>query len=138
MTSKALFDGGRGRACLDHGFNHSIFKHLAIQASLGWQRYIVVFVKTPPKQLANMYLERGLVFCTLKTLPDMLRTIELCQQGIFVPFLFISRPANYWFTVTPDHADHGKSAELVIAKARAKFEAVAVPYVAPHNRRNHA
>lgn len=138
MTSKALFDGGRGRACLDHGFNHSIFKHLAIQASLGWQRYMVVFVKTPPKRLAKMYLERGLVFCTEKTLPAMLRTIELCQHGIFEPFMFISKRAKYWYTVTPDHTDHGQSAALVKAKARAKFEAVAVPYVAPHNRRGQA
>lgn len=121
MTSKALFVAGRGRACLEHGFNHSVYKHLAVQAKLGWQRYMVVFVKTPPKKLALKYLELGLVFCTLKTLPSMLRTIELCQRGFFVPFEFMSKPAKYGYTVTPDHRDKGTSAEVMADKDRAKL-----------------
>jgi hypothetical protein len=136
MLSKALYDAGRTRACLDHGFNHSLYKVLALQAAHGWQRYVVVFVKTPPKRYAMQYIAAGLVFCTLKTLPDMLRTIELCQHGFFVPFQFISNRAKYWYTVTPDHTDHGKSAEVVTASDRAKFLAVAnaPAYVPPYQR----
>lgn len=125
MLSKALYDGGRSRACLDHGFNHSLYKLLALQAAHGWQRYVVVFAKTPPKRLAVQYLAAGLVFCTLATLPDMLRTIELCQHGIFIPFVFASKRAKYGYTVTPDHRDRGISAEIVLASDRAKFEAIA-------------
>lgn len=124
-TSQALFTAGRGRAALDHGFNHSLYKLLAIQAQHGWQRFVVVFVNTPPKRYAEKYLAAGLVFCTLKTLPDMLRTIELCQYGLFVPYVFISKRAKYWYTVTPDHRDHGKTAAVVIASDRVRFEAVA-------------
>lgn len=130
MLSEALYYGGRSRACLDHGWNHSLYKLLALQAAHGWQRYVIVFVKTPPKRLAMQYLAAGLVFCTLKTLPDMLRTIELCQHGFFVPFMFISKRAKYGFTVTPDHTDHGKPSEAITASDRAKFEAVAATSLA--------
>ena len=51
------------------------------------------------------YCAAGLVWCTLKTLPDMLHTIELLQHGFYVKFLFTSR--NYSFTVTPDHSTNG-------------------------------
>jgi hypothetical protein len=128
--SGALFDAGHHRACLDHGFNHSLWKLLALQAAHGWQRYVAVFVKTPPKRLAMQYLAAGLVFCTLDTLPDMLRTIELCQHGFFVPFIFISKRAKYWYSVTPDHTDHGKPAEAILASDRAKFEAAAAASLA--------
>lgn len=138
MLSGALYDAGRTRACLDHGFNHSLYKLLALQATHGWQRYVIVFVKTPPKRLATIYLDAGLVFCTLKTLPDMLRTIELCQHGFFVPFMFISKRAKYGYTVTPDHTDQGKSAEVVTASDRAKFLAVATAEFVPPNQRSQA
>jgi hypothetical protein len=93
LTSSYLYRR-RPRACLDHGFNHSLFKVLALQAEHGWQRYTICFDKTPPKRDAIRYLEAGLVFCTLDTLPDMLRTIELTQHAIFLPFVF------HWFTST--------------------------------------
>jgi hypothetical protein len=115
----------RPRACLDHGFNHSLFKALALQAEHGWQRYLVCFEKTPSKRDAERYLEAGLVFCTLATLPDMLRTIELTQFGIFVPFVFKPKRAKYSFTVTPDHTDRSRSADSVRASDRVKFEAKA-------------
>lgn len=120
-TSGALFAAGRIPACLDHGFNHSVYKHLAVQAEHGWQRYMVVFLKTPPKRLAIRYLALGLVFCTLDTLPSMLATIELCQRGFFVPFQFISKRANYGYTVTPNHRDNGKSAAAIAISDRAKL-----------------
>ena len=123
VTSSYLYRK-RPRACLDHAFNHSLFKALALQAEHGWQRYVVCFEKTPPKRDAERYLEAGLVFCTLATLADMLRTIELAQFGIFVPFVFHSKKAKYGFTVTPDHADKGRSADSVRASDRVKFETV--------------
>lgn len=128
--SSALYYGGRRRACLEHGWNHSLYKLLAMQAAYGWQRYVVVFMKTPPKRQAMRYLDAGLVFCTLKTLPDLLRTIELCQRGFFVPFVFISKRAKYGFTVTPDHHDRGKSAETITASDRAKFEVLVAASIA--------
>lgn len=112
------------RACLDHGFNHSLFKALALQAEHGWQRYLVCFEKTPPKRDAMRYLEAGLVFCTLATLPDMLRTIELAQHGIYLPFVFQSKRAKYGFTVTPDYTDKGRSCNSIRASDRLKFETV--------------
>lgn len=130
-TSQALFNAGRGRAALEHGFNHSLYKLLALQARHGWQRFVVVFMDTVPKKYAERYLAAGLVFCTLKTLPDMLRTIEWCQHGLFVPFMFISKRAKYGYTVTPDHRDHGKTAAAVIASDRAKFEAIATAESTP-------
>jgi hypothetical protein len=115
-------------ACLDHGFNHALFKVLALQAEHGWQRYIVVFEKTPSKRDAMRYLEAGLVFCTLATLPDMLRTIELAQYDIFLPFMFQSTRVKYGFTVTPDHCDKGRSAESVRTSDRMKFESAVATY----------
>lgn len=62
--------------------------------------------------------------------PGLLRTIELCQRGFFVPFVFISKPAKYGYTVTPDPTDHGKPAEAILASDRAKFEAAATDSIA--------
>jgi len=114
----------RPRACLDHAFNHSLFKVLALQAENGWQRYVVCFENTPPKKDAMRYLEAGLVFCTLETLPRMLQTIELAQHGFFVPFVFKPKRAKYAFTVTPDHTDKNRSADSVRVSDRVKFETV--------------
>jgi hypothetical protein len=123
VTSSYLYSRSP-RACIDHGFNHSLYKALALQAQHGWQRYLVCFDKTPSKRDAERYLEAGLVFCTLDTLPDMLRTIELAQHGIYLPFVFHSKRAKYGFTVTPDHTDRGRSAESIRASDRVKFETV--------------
>lgn len=123
VTSSYLYSR-RPRACIDHGFNHSLFKALALQAEHGWQRYLVCFDKTPSKRDAERYLETGLVFCTLDTLPNMLRTIELAQHGIFMPFVFHSKRAKYGFSVTPDHADRGRQVAFIRESDRAKFEAV--------------
>jgi hypothetical protein len=122
-TSSYLYKR-RPQTCLDHAFNHSLFKVLALQAEHGWQRYVVCFKKTPPKKDAVRYLEAGLAFCTLDTLPDMLRTIELAQHGIYLPFVFHSKRAKYGFTVTPDHRDKGCSVDSIRTSDRVRFEAV--------------
>jgi hypothetical protein len=110
------------RVLLDHAWNHSLFKVLALQAEHGWQRYVVCFKKTPSKSDAKRYLDAGLVFCTDPTLMDMLRTVELAQHGIYLPFVFHSKRAKYAFTVTPDHRDKKRSVESVQSSDRFKFE----------------
>jgi hypothetical protein len=107
--------------CLDHAFNHSLYKVAALQALHGWQRYIVVFKTSPTKAHAKLYIAAGLVFCTVKTAPDLLRTIELCQYGIFLPFNFKTR--SYSFTVTPDHRDFGKAFHEVQMKDQCRLTA---------------
>jgi len=105
---------------LDHAWNHSLHKVLALQAEHGWQRYVVCFKRNPSKADAMRYIEAGLVFCTEATLPDMLRTIELAQHGIFLPFQMKTR--TFAFSVTPDHTDHGKPAAEVAASDRSRYE----------------
>ena len=108
-------------ACVDHAYNHSLWKVLALQAEHGWQRYLVVFANNPSKADAKRYLEAGLVFCTQKTLPDLLQTIELAQHGIFLPFVHEAKRGGYGFTITADHFDLGKPEETVKAADRAKY-----------------
>jgi hypothetical protein len=119
FLSSFLWNSPARRACIEHGFNHSLFKVAALQAEHGWQRYIVCFKNNPTKADAERYLDAGLVFCTLKNVESPLRTIELAQHGFFVPFQFVAR--SYSFTVTPDHSDFGESAEAIRASDRSKF-----------------
>jgi hypothetical protein len=111
----------RPAKCLAHAFNHSLWKVLALQAEHGWQKYCVVFKSNPSECDANRYLAAGLVFCTEKTVADLLRTIELCQYGFFIPFQFKCRA--YSFTVTPDHRDIGKPPALIYASDQQKLSA---------------
>lgn len=104
----------------ENAWNQSLFKVLALQAEHGWQRYIVCFKKNPSKRDAMRYAEAGLVFCTEKTLTDMLRTIELAQHGFFVPYVLKTR--TYGYSVTPDHTDKGRSVNDIRASDRARFE----------------
>lgn len=119
--SQALYEHSRrGQlAVLDHGFNHSVFKLRALQAKHGWQRFIVVFHKAPSKEDAARYLKVGLVFCTVKTLPQMMSTIELIQHGWHVPFVFRTR--TYSFSVTSDLTSRGMTEEEVELKERKRF-----------------
>jgi hypothetical protein len=105
----------------DNAWNHSLFKVLALQAEHGWQRYIVCFKRNPSKRDAMRYADAGLVFCTEKTLVDMLRTIELAQHGLFVPYVLKTR--TYGYSVTPDHTDKGRTPDAIQLSDRAKFEA---------------
>lgn len=116
------------RLLLDHAWNHSLFKVLALQAELGWQRYVVCFKKNPAWRDAKRYTDAGLVFCTEKTLMDMLRTIELAQHGFFVPFVLKTR--MYGFTVTANVDDRSRSTVEVATSDRIKFEAAVDALVA--------
>lgn len=124
--SKALFAlDRRGKvAVIDHGFNHALWKQAAVQAQHGWQRFVIVFKNAPCEYDAKRYVAAGLVFCTLKTLPDLLRVIELAQHGILVPFVFKNR--NYSYSVTPDASSLGLSPEAVEANDRERFLAAVV------------
>jgi hypothetical protein len=62
------------------------------------------------------------VFCTEKTLMNMLRTIELAQHGFYVPFVLKTR--SYGYSVTPDHTGKGRTSEAIQGSDRAKFEAL--------------
>jgi hypothetical protein len=121
QLSTALYSySNRGAlAVLERAFNHAVWKQVAVQAQHGWQRFLVVFKRAPTRLEAKRYLDAGLVFCTLKTLPDMMNTIELAQHGFYVPFVFKGR--GYSFTVTPDHTSRTLSAEEVQESDRAKF-----------------
>ncbi|CAN7194864.1 hypothetical protein [Massilia sp. LjRoot122] len=116
------------RVLLDHAWNHSLFKMLALQAEHGWQRYIVCFKKNPSQKDAKRYIEAGLVFCTEKTLLDMLRTIELAQHGLFVPYVLKTR--TYGYSVTPDHHDRERTFAEIAMSDRKRYEAT----IAAHNR----
>ncbi len=119
--SKALYKHSPRGAVLarEHAFNHSLWKQVALQSTHGFQRFLVVFRRNPTGRDAVRYCNAGLVWCTLKTLPDMLRTIQLMRHGFYVPFVFIGR--NYCFTVTPDASTRGLSTADVTMLDRGRF-----------------
>lgn len=106
-------------AALEHGFNHSLWKLVALQAKHGWQRFLVVFEKNPSKADAARYAGAGLVFCTIKTLPDMLNTIELLAHGWEIPLVLKTR--TYAYTVTPEHGSNALHFDAVEAIDRSRF-----------------
>lgn len=121
QLSDALFYYTR-RGQLDvirHGFNHSRWKQAAVQAVHGWQKFILVFKTAPHEFDAKQFVKAGIVFCTVKTLPDLLLTIELSQKGFLVPFVFRNR--TYSFSVTPDPTSRTLTTEQVQAEDRSRF-----------------
>lgn len=88
------------QASRDHAFNHSLFKVAALQAKHGWQRYVVVFKANPHKRDAERYARAGLIFCTEKTLPDLMLTVELAQKGFLIPFEF--KGPGYKIAIVPE------------------------------------
>ena len=108
LTSALYSQGQRGQILeRENAWHNSLWKVLALQAQHGYQRYLVVFLSNPTGRDAARYCDAGLVFCTIKTLPDFLRCIELMRHGIYVPFQFSGK--NYSFTVTPDLSSKGLS-----------------------------
>jgi hypothetical protein len=92
---------GSGKStCLAHSFNHSLFKVLALQAEHGWRNYIVCFKANPKPEDAQRYCEAGLIWCTLKTLPQLLIRIELEDSGF--PISFIHRAQKFSYEVEWD------------------------------------
>lgn len=101
------------------GWNHSLYKLLALQAQHGWQRFIVVFQSNPAKVDAQRYCQAGLVFCTIKTLPALLETIKYMRYGIYIPFRLTTR--NYSFTIESDLSTGLLSEAEVQFNDRARF-----------------
>lgn len=88
-------------AVLTHAWNHSLWKLLALQAQHGWRHYIVCFRQNPKPIDAERYCAAGLVWCTLKTLPQLLIRLELEALGI--PISFVHRAQKFTFEVEFDN-----------------------------------
>lgn len=101
--SSALHSAGRAGylAILDHAFNHSLWKLRAQQARLGWRSFLVCFEKNPKPADAERYCGAGLLWCTLKSLPQLLIRIELEAAGI--PISFIHKAQKFEFEVKFDN-----------------------------------
>jgi hypothetical protein len=107
QLSKALYESRAGHVCLDHGWNHSVFKLAALQAQHGWQRYIVCFDEAPTRKEAAAYAKAGLVWCSAETpkghhatgLEDMVLAIRLLPHGFKIPYLYKKR--TYAYAVEP-------------------------------------
>ncbi|MBQ5939863.1 hypothetical protein [Massilia sp. AB1] len=142
--STALHGSGRAGylATLAEGFNHSLWKLLALQAQHGWRHYIVCFIDNPKPDDAERYANSGLIWCTLKMLPQMLIRIELEAEGVSIPF--VHQATKFGCTVEFDDGTAG-AAELrshfletvtadrvaaaeARAKAAADFAAGIMPY----------
>jgi hypothetical protein len=97
--STAVYESGRPGylATLEHGFNHSLWKLLALQAHYGWRHYIVCFKANPKPEDAKRYCDAGLVWCTLNTLPQLVMRIELEAAGI--PISFVHRAQKFEYEV---------------------------------------
>lgn len=87
-------------ASLAEGFNHSLWKVLALQAQHGWRHYVVCFINNPKPADAERYAAAGLIWCTLEMLSQFLIRLELEAEGVPIPYLHETRKYNY--TVTFD------------------------------------
>ena len=76
---------------------------LALQARHGWRKYIVCFVDNPKPLDAQRYADAGLVWCTKKTLRQLLAAIELGSYGIPVAS-FVLTTTKYTYRVEFDNA----------------------------------
>jgi hypothetical protein len=93
--------GRFGTVAALQAFNHSLWKVLALQALHGWHRYIVCFQQNPKPAEAERYCAAGLVWCTLKTLPQLLMHIDLNTAGI--PTSFVHGAQKFHFKVEFDN-----------------------------------
>lgn len=84
-----------------HCFNQSLWKVLALQSQHGWRKYIICFDANPKPEDAKRYCEAGLVWCTVKTLDQLLLRIELEDAGF--PISFIHRTTKYEYEVVFDN-----------------------------------
>jgi hypothetical protein len=109
-----------------NSWNNSLYKVAALQAQYGWQRYLVVFAKSPSFRDAQRYAEAQLVWCTNDTLAQMLAVIELAAHGVYYPFHYVAPRAKYRIVVSPEPnpAHAGLSPDQVTAANRAQYEAV--------------
>jgi hypothetical protein len=93
--------GSGKQICRDHAFNYALYKVLALQAEHGWRKYIMCFERNPKPDDAKRYAESGLVWCTMKTLEQLLLRIELNEAGLSVSF--VHRTTQYEYEVIFDN-----------------------------------
>lgn len=67
-------------------WNHARRKHAIVQKALTPQNYVVVFESAVPIAAAVDYINAGIVFCTLASLPSYLAKVRLAQLGLHVAF----------------------------------------------------
>lgn len=79
---------------LQNGFNHSKYKHVAIQKELTAERYIIVFDGPIPAHDMAIYNKRGLVCIPLLALPSYLGFLHFRRRGLDVGFS-LGRTENY-------------------------------------------
>jgi hypothetical protein len=100
FLSAAIWDAGYHQVVQRTGWNHSLYKLLALQAKHGWRNYIISFEKNPKPEDAKRYCDAGLVWCTDKTLPQLLMRIELEAHGL--PISFVHRALKFSFEISFD------------------------------------
>jgi hypothetical protein len=100
VLSALLWDAGYYSVIQDAAWNHSLWKLLALQAKHGWRKFIVSFKNNPKPEDAQRYCEAGLIWCTDKTLPQLLMRIELEAHGLSVSF--VHRAQKFSFEVSFD------------------------------------
>lgn len=107
-----------------NSWNNSLYKVLALQAQHGWQKYLVVFAKSPSYRDAERYSKAGLIWTTNDSLAQMLAVIELAAHGLYFPYRFTAPRAKYSITVdpSPNPAHAGLSPQEIAAAARIEFE----------------
>ena len=105
--------GRAGTVAALQAFNHALWKVLALQAQHGWRHYIVCFQQNPKPADAERYCAAGLVWCTLKTLPQLLMHIDLNAAGI--PTTFAHSAQKFHIKVAFDNGT------ATPAEARAHF-----------------
>lgn len=95
--STALFESGGAahRAALAEGFNNSRWKLAAIQARHGWRHFVVCFKDNPKPADAERYCAAGIIWCTLKKLPQFLIRLELEAEGISIPYVHTAQKFSY-------------------------------------------
>lgn len=74
---------------------------LVLQAQHGLHNFLVCFKDNPKPADAERYCNAGLIWCTLKTLPQLLIRIELDAAG--VPISFVHRAQKFVYSVEFDN-----------------------------------
>jgi len=129
-------------ASLAEGFNHSLWKVLALQAQHGWRHYVVCFIDNPKPADAERYAAAGLIWCTLKRLPQFLIRLELEAEGVAIPYVHEAKKYGYTVqfddgTVTPTESrgnflDTVTAQKAAVASAQAQFAADIASGIMPY------
>jgi len=97
LSSTLYESGGKAGylATLEHAWNHAAWKLAALQAQHGWRHFLVCFEKNPKPADAERYAAAGIIWCTLKTLPQFLLHIELAAAGLSISYVHTTQKFSY-------------------------------------------